>query len=303
MSFPDSRAAGATSDACGGAPVTYCGVPTVPDDADEALDDIERAHLRDPADRTFTIARYEAASDLRELARRFWIPVWHVPAGREAPQRVLQYPVCLVVIADSYARFYGVVSGLSTTTLTGRGWAVGLMLQPAAGFLLTGRSVDSFTDTHVDLAEVAGLGRLVAPVRAAMVGDPDRPGAHADARGLVEGVLREHLPVDAEGRLVNAIVDAVESDPDLLRVAALCERFDVGERALQRLTQRRLGLSPKWLIRRRRLHEAAGRLRDPHTELATLAAELGYTDQAHLTRDFRAATGLTPGRFARRFTD
>ena len=31
------------------------------------------------------------------------------------------------------------------------------------------------------------------------------------------------------------------------------------------------------------------------------AHELGYTDQAHLTRDFRAATGLTPGRFAARF--
>lgn len=264
-------------------------------------DDIERAHLRDPADRTFSIARHGVAADLSDLARRFWIPVWHVPPGREAPQRVLQYPVCLVVIADSYARFYGVVSGLSTTTLRGRGWAVGVMLQPAAGLLLTGRSVDEFTDRHVDLGEVAGLGALVPPVRSAMSAAPDDPAAQGRARSLVEAALREHLPVDEEGLLVNAVVEAVEADPHLLRVGQLCERFGVIERTLQRLTQRRLGLSPKWLIRRRRLHEAAGRLRDPAIELAALAADLGYTDQAHLTRDFRAATGLTPGRFAARF--
>lgn len=72
----------------------------------------------------------------------------------------------------------------------------------------------------------------------------------------------------------------------------------LGERALQRLTARRLGLSPAWLVRRRRLHEASSRLRDGRVRLADLAAELGYADQAHLTRDFRAATGLTPGRFA-----
>lgn len=265
-------------------------------------DDIERAHLRDPADRTFSIARHGVAADLSALARRFWIPVWHVPPGREAPQRVLQYPVCLVVVADSYARFYGVVSGLSTTTLRGRGWAVGVMLQPAAGLLLTGRSVDEFTDRHVDLGEVADLGALVQPVRSVMSAAPDDPASQARARSLVEAALREHLPVDDEGLLVNTVVETVEGDPQLLRVAQLCERFGMTERTLQRLTQRRLGLSPKWLIRRRRLHEAAGRLRDPATELAALAADLGYTDQAHLTRDFRAATGLTPGRFAARFS-
>lgn len=264
-------------------------------------DAIERAHLRDPRDDTFTIARSPVADDLGELARRFWIPVWHVPAGAQAPQRVLQFPVCLVVVADSYARFYGVVSGLSTTTLTGRGWAVGLMLQPAAGALVTGGSVKDYTDRHVPLEELPSFAGLAGAVRTEMQTDPRDPHAQARARGLVEQRLRAHLPVDAEGLIVNAIVEAVETEPELLRVSQLCERFDLTERTLQRLTDRRLGLTPKWLIRRRRLHEASGRLRSPGTELATLAAELGYTDQAHLTRDFRAATGLTPGRFAARF--
>ncbi len=49
--------------------------------------------------------------------------------------------MCLVVVSNDYARFYGVVSGLSTTTLTGDGWAVGVMCAPAAGFLLASEPV------------------------------------------------------------------------------------------------------------------------------------------------------------------
>jgi AraC-like DNA-binding protein len=61
---------------------------------------------------------------------------------------------------------------------------------------------------------------------------------------------------------------------------------------------RRTGLHPKWLLQRRRLQEAAARLRSGGTDLARLAADRGYADQAHLTRDFRTVTGLTPGQFA-----
>ena len=75
-----------------------------------------------------------------------------MPEGRDSVQRVLQYPVCLVVVSDTYSRFYGVVSGLSHTVLTGRGWAVGLMLQPAAGHVMTGAPVRRMTDRFVDLS-------------------------------------------------------------------------------------------------------------------------------------------------------
>jgi AraC-like DNA-binding protein len=34
-------------------------------------------------------------------------------------------------------------------------------------------------------------------------------------------------------------------------------------------------------------------------DVATLAAELGYADQAHLVNDFRDAAGVTPGEYVR----
>ena len=63
---------------------------------------------------------------------------------------------------------------------------------------------------------------------------------------------------------------------------------------------RRLGLTPKWLIQRRRLQEAAERLRGHPAGLGEVAAVLGYADQAHFTRDFARVTEMTPGRFAAR---
>lgn len=50
-------------------------------------DDIERAHLREPGDVSHRVSRYEPGLDLRGLVRRFWIPVWSLPPGLEAPQR------------------------------------------------------------------------------------------------------------------------------------------------------------------------------------------------------------------------
>ena len=63
-------------------------------------DKIERAHLRDPRDLSHTMHRYPPPPDLTGLVQRFWIPVWSVQPGREAPQRVLQYPCALVVVAQ-----------------------------------------------------------------------------------------------------------------------------------------------------------------------------------------------------------
>lgn len=263
-------------------------------------DDVERAHLRDPRDRTFHIHRYPADPQVSGLVRRFWIPVWDVPAGERAEQKVLQYPICLAVTTPSYSRFAGPTRGLSVTVLQGRAWAFGAMFQPAAGALLLGGPVSSLTDRFLDLDEIPALRGLTAAWRALMAPDPDRPDAHRVGRDLLTERLTGLADLDEESRLVNALVEAVEGDPGLTRVSQLCRHFDLTERSLQRLTARRLGLTPLWLIRRRRLHEAAERLRAASSgTLADVAAELGFADQAHFSRDFRASTGMTPREFER----
>jgi AraC-like DNA-binding protein len=274
-----------------------------PDSEPTRLDVVERAHLKEPGDASHVMYRYAAGEELAGLLQRFWIPVWSVPPGREAPQRVLQYPGSLLVVSTGYARFYGVVSGLSTTTLSGEGWAVGAMLAPAAGALVAGAPMARYTDRSADVAEVLGSRgeHLAATVRAAMSADPHAARAHSRAVAAFEEVLRTFLPVDPEGDLVNRVVAFVESRTDVTRVVQVSEEFDLSERALQRLVNRRLGLTPKWLIQRRRLQEAAERLRTGTTTLGEAAAALGYADQPHFTRDFARVTSMTPGEFAARY--
>ncbi|MBY4572941.1 AraC family transcriptional regulator [Gordonia paraffinivorans] len=266
------------------------------------VDDVERAHLVDPRDATYRIGRWGPSPDLADMVRRFWVPVWSVPPGSESPQRVLQYPVCLMIVTDTYARFYGVATGLSETVLTGDGWGVGVMLTPGAGGLLVG-DVGRWTDRHDELSVVFGDAGadLARRVRAVIDDDPLDESVQREATGLVEAWLRGYLPMDDDGHLVNAIVDRVEHDSSVTAVSQICDGFHLTERSLQRLTRRRLGLTPKWLIQRRRLHEAAERLREPGDTLAALAAELGYADEAHLVRDFKAVTGMTPREFSGRF--
>jgi hypothetical protein len=113
-------------------------------------DRIERAHLRDPRDLSHTMHRYPAPADLAGLAQRFWIPVWSVEPGREATQRVLQYPCALIVVTPDYARFYGVVAGLSSTTLTGEaGQSASCSNRPAASSSPAGRWPTSGTGTSI----------------------------------------------------------------------------------------------------------------------------------------------------------
>ena len=85
----------------------------------------------------------------------------------------------------------------------------------------------------------------------------------------------------------------------MTRVSDMAREVGLTERSLQRLVEQRLGLSPKWLVQRRRLHDAVEALKAGSTGLADMAAVLGYTDQAHFTHDFRTVTGMTPGEFLR----
>ena len=166
------------------------------------------------------IHRYAPSSHLTDLVDRFWIPVWSL--AEPSTQSTLQHPVCLVVVSNTYARFYGVARGRSSVTLEGDGWAVGTMLTPAAGRLLLGRSVATVTDRWVELDAVLRAGRTPTSsteVRAAMASDPVDPGAHAAAIEVIEHWLATHLPVDEQGLLVNGWSTWLREHPDVTRVA------------------------------------------------------------------------------------
>ena len=94
---------------------------------------------------------------------------------------------------------------------------------------------------------------------------------------------------------VAVLVSRITDDPGLRRVDQLSAGSGMTARTLQRLFADYVGVSPKWVMRRARLHEAAERADSGEpVDWAELAADLGYADQAHLTRDFTVTIGVSP---------
>ena len=65
-------------------------------------------------------------------------------------------------------------------------------------------------------------------------------------------------------------------------------------RQLRTLMEREVGLSPKQVARGFRFSAVIGRLAAGERNLAEVAAETGYADQSHLTREFRQMAGCSP---------
>ena len=84
-------------------------------DGPQRVDPIDRAHLTGVSRPSPPIHRYAPSERLADLVERYWVPVWSL--AEPSTQSTLQHPVCLVVVSDTYARFYGVTRGRSSVTL------------------------------------------------------------------------------------------------------------------------------------------------------------------------------------------
>ncbi|ULH15007.1 helix-turn-helix domain-containing protein [Deinococcus sp. KNUC1210] len=83
------------------------------------------------------------------------------------------------------------------------------------------------------------------------------------------------------------------------RIGTLATELNLSQRHLERLFVQEVGVNAKTLARLIRFEEIHNRLwLDPYLPLAPLAYDLGFADQAHLTREFRTLADMTPRKFA-----
>jgi AraC-like DNA-binding protein len=243
----------------------------------------------------YRLARHEPAADLAASVDTHWEVEWDLPAGAAHVQGVLPYPCVNLAAGPDGVLVHGPITRREDRVLAGRGHARGTRIRAGAfpGFA-GGMQAWRVTDRRATLAEVFG------PAGAALAcALPDATGP--EHRTAVEAFLRERLPdrPDPQAELAGRVVDALLAEPTVARVADVAERFALSPRALQRLFRRYVGLSPKAVLTRSRLHEAVERVAAGEQPRAELALELGYADQAHFTNAFRLGVGRSPGRYGR----
>ena len=247
------------------------------------------------ARKAFRLARVEPAVDLAPFVDYFWIVDWQLPDGATHVQRTLPYPCVNLVFDAGRTAIFGVMTGAFEYTLTGSGRVLGVRFRPGAfrGFLKT--KVQSITDREIALSQVFDCGDAEAE-RQVLSADGD-----AGMIAAASAVLRTALPAqDAAVERIGAILAVIKERPDITHVQALAEQMGISVRRLQLLFAEHVGVSPKWVIRRNRLHDAADQLaHGEQLDLASLAQALGYFDQAHFTVDFERLVGRPPADYRR----
>src|SRR5690606_30703536 len=89
--------------------------------------------------------------------------------------------------------------------------------------------------------------------------------------------------------------------PSSAGIGGIVRATGYSHRALIALFRRSVGLTPGDYRRILRFRAALGLIGSAGApSLAAIAAEAGYSDQAHFTREFRACAGVTPGEYRRR---
>jgi AraC-like DNA-binding protein len=174
---------------------------------------------------------------------------------------------------------------------------VGAQLRPGAAEVLFGAPALELAERHTPLddlwpGEVDGILEQLASA-ATLHQRIDR----------LETILAVRLA--ARGPLLHpAVATALRQLPASPGIGRIVRATGYSHRTLIALFRRSVGLTPGDYRRMLRFRATLGMITSPRApSLAAIAADAGYSDQAHLTREFHTFAGVTPGEYRRRMPE
>jgi AraC-like DNA-binding protein len=246
---------------------------------------LTRVHFRRP----------EPAEPLRPYIEHYWLIDWDLTEPYVS--HVVPHPAVHIVFQrlageDAFVEIAGIPHGLFAQKLEGKGRVCGIKFRPGAfRAVAPDRPVSEWTGLRVRQPDV------LPDIDPGTILDPADDAARVTA--LDSFLLALDLRPDPQAELATTLVDRIRADRTIRRVTDFANAEGLSVRLLQRLFAAYVGVGPKWVILRYRIHEALERAgAEEPVDWAGLAADLGYADQAHLVRDFTATVGVTPTAYA-----
>ncbi|PBC41611.1 AraC family transcriptional regulator [Rhodococcus sp. ACPA4] len=220
--------------------------------------------------------------------------LWTSTSSAEEPvatHRIIP-DLCADFIVDSTGKAWLVgpatVADLVTTAPGVTRW--GVRINPPALRSILGTDAEIVQDTKIDFGDV------LSSRQARILADALRS-TRVDAT-LLENLWPSICPDDT----AQIGYAALTASPEI-RVREVASDLGVSERHFRRTIAASTGLSPKTIQRVQRMQNvlmlARGTNTSAHMSLADLAVHAGYADQAHLSRDVQALTGVTPTQLLR----
>jgi AraC-like DNA-binding protein len=243
----------------------------------------------------FTLTRHAPAPELAEFVDYHWVLRWDRRGKPPHEQRVLPNLAVHVTFFPGASGVYGPAHDVFSHHLEGRVQGLGVRFRPGCFRAFLGGPVSDIADRAVPLADVFGPKATEAAESVRTAADDAQM-----VRAVDNLLIANPAERSAAARRAAGAVESIARDPGITRVAQLCADTGLTTRSVQRLFAEHVGCTPKWAIRIYRLNDAARRIAaEGEPDYAGLAVRLGYSDQSHFIRDFRAVTGQPPAEYAR----
>jgi AraC-like DNA-binding protein len=206
---------------------------------------------------------------------------------RKAPNGAVE----LVCTVGSMPRVLGPRTGPLEETLAPGTTIVGIRLRPEAASSVLGLPSSTLTDLALGADELwddraRALGELVAHASSSQ-----QAAAHLE-RTVAERLADAAAPDPLVAQAVRRLMSGQRAD-----VASTASSLFISERQLRRRFEAATGLTPTTLhriLRFQRFLALAWTRERPSRQVARLASEAGYVDQAHLSRDAARLAGRPP---------
>jgi AraC-like DNA-binding protein len=227
-------------------------------------------------------------AELRDSVACYWVSVTPLRHGPAVASVMPDGCTDLIWQSGRGAFIAGPDTGPAPTELQAGTVLVGVRFWPGAGGPALGVPLAELRDQRVDLVDcVPGLARqLSADLTPECALSTIVSACHQFvAAGPPDFMVRHATKLLADGQTT---------------VAGLCATLALSERQLRRRFDAAVGYGPKTMQRVLRFRKVLAQLSvTPDADLAALAAQFGYSDQAHLTRETSRLAGLPPAELAR----
>ena len=246
-------------------------------------------------DPKFTVSLHSPSADLLPLIEHYWVVRWDLRGQEPHLQETLPHPSVHLVFEKDHSRIVGVYKGKFSVLLEEQGAVFGVKFRPGAFYPFLRKPVSTLTDRMVPFQEIFGMSSKGLEQQLFSQDTAER------MIPLAESFIRERHPEpDAHVDFIRTAVQTIISDRSIVKVDDLVRRLPIRKRQFQMLFRQYVGISPKWIIQRCRLHEAVEKMADGDIpDWSALALELGYYDQAHFIKDFKSIVGKSPETYTR----
>ena len=243
------------------------------------------------AQENYQLRRY-FSDKLSNLVEQYWLVNWDLGGEHIHTQKNLPDPNPHLFFDGTSLKLLGPVSKVYQYQMQSNGAITGVKF--AIGAL-----AELIQMPMTDLVDKELIPDSVLPVNSSkIIAQLQQVNTDEEAIEVLEANLSGLIIQSSEKRqIVENIFRQIKHNNDIHTVAELSSAVNLSTRTIQRYCQQYIGLSPKWLLRKYRLHQMLAQIEQGESDVISLVERRDYTDQAHLIKDMQQILGITPSQY------